>query len=229
MPVFNNVQMTCLPPNTTSTQQPLDAGTTSALKRRYIEVQYEHLLDALSGDVPPNKVYYIDQLTPIGKVDVWRNIPSTIFPNCWKHTGLCGRFNDDNLLDDNAEGIGENISNRISFMECTGLNGRMPISAILNFLDEDRCESLLSLNGLVTMLASEVSEDLCKEISAEEEGDLLGSINMSEKHKAVFLTKVWLLWWNQKSVWICARMSQPKRRRIHWAQSIFPGRKKQFS
>lgn len=60
----------------------------------------------------------------------------------------------------------------------------MSISAILNPLDEDLSEDLLSLESLSTTVVTEVSEDLCKGASAKEKEDPLVSIITSGKQKA---------------------------------------------
>lgn len=54
------------PPSSTSTLQPLDAHIIAALEKLK-RLQFEDALGVISGNVPPNKKYYIDQLTSTEK------------------------------------------------------------------------------------------------------------------------------------------------------------------
>lgn len=80
IPAYENVRINFLPSNYTSVLGPLVAGIIATLKRRYKKFQYEHAMDAIACDVSPNKVYFINQLLAIQKVeDVWQAMPSQTF------------------------------------------------------------------------------------------------------------------------------------------------------
>lgn len=55
IPVYDNVTILFLPPNTTSKLQPMDAGIIAALKRSYRKFQYKRAFDALEAVLAADK------------------------------------------------------------------------------------------------------------------------------------------------------------------------------
>jgi hypothetical protein len=84
---LSNVQVTFLPPNTTSRIQPMDAGIIAAFKKRYRSF---HLSHAIDRDAAGEKlIYKVDILKAMKWAKAaWNAITPETIANCWRHTGL---------------------------------------------------------------------------------------------------------------------------------------------
>jgi len=83
---LSNIEILCLPPNTTSKLQPLDAGIIAAVKRHYRRSQISYALDLLDAAKNP---YKVDQLQAMRwATGAWNNLDQSVIVNCWRHTGI---------------------------------------------------------------------------------------------------------------------------------------------
>ena len=83
---LRNVEIVCMPPNTASELQPLNAGITASFKKHYRKKQILWGLDQLDMGQNP---YKVDQLRAMQWMKgAWNNIDPSVFKNCWKNAGL---------------------------------------------------------------------------------------------------------------------------------------------
>ena len=84
-----NIEIVCLPPNTTSRLQPLDAGIIAAFKCQYRKRQLARVLDCIEAEKSKKDVYKASILEAMEwSMAAWRELKQSTLVNCWKHTGL---------------------------------------------------------------------------------------------------------------------------------------------
>lgn len=80
------LKILCLPPNTTSKFQPLDAGIIAAFKKHYRRKQILWGLDQMEEGGNSYKVHQLQAMRWIA--GSWQDLHQSVFANCWKHTSL---------------------------------------------------------------------------------------------------------------------------------------------
>ena len=136
---FRNVKVLCLPPNTTSKLQPLDAGIIAAFKKHYRKKQVLWGLDQLDVGENPYKVHQLRAMRWI--TAVWNTLDQSVFANCWRHTGLLNiSINTldlaiDLTLEDSTDAEFSEEFNR--FIQSTRIQSAMMLDDFLNPPTED--------------------------------------------------------------------------------------------
>lgn len=76
-----NVTLKFLPPSTTSTLQPLDAGIIRSFKARYRRHLVRWMVDNVTANISNAKLSIIDGIK--FAIDSWESIPPQLIENCW--------------------------------------------------------------------------------------------------------------------------------------------------
>ncbi len=94
---LTNIRVCMLPPNTTSSLQPMDAGIIASFKMHYKRRQLSHavqVIDELTEVTKENiskrkNLYAVDVLTAMQwATEAWEDVTPTTIRNCWSHTGI---------------------------------------------------------------------------------------------------------------------------------------------
>lgn len=188
---FQNVKVVFLPPNTTSMLQPLDAGIIAAIKRRYRSLQCEGALDSIKAGVRTEKIYCVDQLTAMRRVEnIWQTMPSSIFFNSWRHTKLVyGSL--DAVIDEEGEGIERQTGSTLQDLISPSDLSRISLSNLLNPVGEDVVEEMLSIEDLGEIAADVLREDSeMASAESDDEGYPMDCISYADREKALAIAKL---------------------------------------
>ena len=109
IPDLSNIEVHFLPPTTTSHLQPLDAGIIQCFKGHYRRSQLKHLVQCIDNDEPP--AISLKQAIRFIKL-AWDDVTERTIVNCWKHTGLIERENDE-VVDRNINVFTRNSDNML--------------------------------------------------------------------------------------------------------------------
>jgi hypothetical protein len=141
---FPNIEILCLPPNTTSKLQPMDAGIIASFKCHYRKRQLRHALDALDVGKSP---YKINQLQAMQWArEAWFNLDQSVLVNCWRHTTLLSdSANPIPPVDTTVNNIDEELIETYNqFLQVAEIQSAMPISDFINPPDEEQSHELLT-------------------------------------------------------------------------------------
>jgi len=136
-----NIEIVCLPPNTTSKLQPMDAGIISSFKRHYRRRQLSHALDLLDAAENP---YKVDQLTAMKwAVAAWRDLDQSVLVNCWKHTGILST--DDSAVLETLPTENDTFNREfIEFVQALNIQNPMSLENYINPAEEVCAHELLT-------------------------------------------------------------------------------------
>jgi hypothetical protein len=136
-----NIEVICLPPNTTSKLQPMDAGIIAAFKCHYRKKQLVHVLDCIEAGKSRNDVYKVSILEAMEwSTAAWGELTQSTIKNCWKHTGLLPNTTH-NILSIDRSVSGNNTEFSIiydHFLEVAAIQDPIPLIEYLNPLSEQQ-------------------------------------------------------------------------------------------
>jgi len=181
-----NVEIVCLPANTTSKLQPMDAGVIASFKRHYRRRQLSHALDLL--DAAKNR-YKVDQLTAMKwAVAAWRDVDQSVLANCWKHTGIlsiCWKHTGILSINDNDSAVSE-------VQPLTAENDAF-IEEFAEFIQNLKIEHPMSLEDYIEVYAYELLTDVeileAAQTVDEDAGQEKVEANLPEQEKVIILAK----------------------------------------
>jgi hypothetical protein len=177
-----NIDIVCLPPNTTSKLQPMDAGIIASFKCHYRRRQLSHALDLLDAAKNP---YKVDQLTAMKWViAAWRDLDQSVLVNCWKHTGIPST--DSTILEALPPANDTFIREFAEFIQGLNIQNPMLPENYINPAEEVYTHELLT-DVEILEAAQMVDEDEGQE---EAEANVSAPYtNLSEQEKVVALAK----------------------------------------
>jgi hypothetical protein len=108
---FSNLKIKCLPPNCTSHLQPLDAGIIRATKARYRNQLLRHILNRYDLNELYAKPTVLDAIRFFAAA--WKQVAIQTIKNCWRHTNILSKAQNDLLKDEVDETKVQNEEQRI--------------------------------------------------------------------------------------------------------------------
>jgi DDE superfamily endonuclease/Tc5 transposase DNA-binding domain len=145
---LQNVEILCLPPNTTSKLQPLDAGIIATFKKHYRRRQIAWGLDQLDVGENPYKVNQLQAMRWVRMV--WNALNPLVIGNCWRHTGLLDTSNNNqsniapSLSIDEEMADMEFAADFNNFIRITNIQSAMPLDDFLNPASESDVHEFLT-------------------------------------------------------------------------------------
>ena len=106
---LSNTEVLFLPPNTTSTLQPMDAGVIMSFKRHYRRYHIRWMLEQIEGgkDASDLKMDVLQAVRYI--VRAWDEVTPEVISNCWKSTKILPN----NVVSDNDYGDEDESNNNL--------------------------------------------------------------------------------------------------------------------
>jgi DDE superfamily endonuclease/Tc5 transposase DNA-binding domain len=177
------VKVMCLPPNTTSKYQPLDAGIIAAFKKHYRRRQISWGLDQMESGESPYKVHQLQAMRWIA--GCWRNLDQSVFANCWKHTSLLdidtsGQPSTDSTFEEDSTDA-ELSEDFDRFIRAANIRTAMSLDNFLNPEDEDVNVHVQLTDEEIVQSVQQVEEDEEQEEAETEAPSHHLNISVSEK------------------------------------------------
>ncbi|CAG8677585.1 14214_t:CDS:1 [Cetraspora pellucida] len=151
---LHNTTVHCLPPNTTSRLQPMDASIIMSFKHRY----HSYFIKWLLNQYKCGKDNKMNVLTAIKYIAcAWREILSETVHNCFKHIGILPVIQDNEELVSNYNDD-ELIKELHMDIEALCLQNVMDLDNFINYPEESDTTEILTDQKILNLTTSVVPE-----------------------------------------------------------------------
>lgn len=158
---LKSIEICFLPPNATSTIQPMDQGIIAAFKKRFRSYQLEHTLEKMDNcEVGRADIYKVDVLKAMRWCQsAWNDISSMTIRNCWMHSGILNRSSRP-ACDSATQAESRKIDAQLSVSMKRLTNSPFTIEEFIN-IDEDALQmpmDELDERDIIEMIEAEENE-----------------------------------------------------------------------
>lgn len=186
VPSLDNIDIIFMPPNTTTNEQPCNAGIISTVKIRYRSFQLDRALDLV--DESARDIYKVEVLTAMRAVKrIWNELPSSVIADSWRVSKF---LPGDESARTPVAPTGAEVADRTYLQdrvhELVPVLNRIPIDSFFHSKEEDDCIQRISDEGLIQHIVEENSHAYNKQEDVASETPLP---SLQEQLKALALAK----------------------------------------
>jgi hypothetical protein len=157
---LSNTEVLFLPPNTTSTLQPMDAGVIMSFKRHYRRYHIRWMLEQIEGgkDASDLKMDVLQAVRYI--VRAWDEVTPEVISNCWKSTKILPN----NVVSDNDYGDEDESNNNLlaelsDSIKKFNFPTVISVNEYLSFPEENVTFELPESDNIVSLFSREEVDD----------------------------------------------------------------------
>ena len=157
---LSNTEVLFLPPNTTSTLQPMDAGIIMSFKRHYRRYHIRWMLEQIEGgkDASDLKMDVLQAVRYI--VRAWDEVTPEVISNCWKSTKILPN----NVVSDNDYGDEDESNNNLlaelsDSIKKFNFPTVISVNEYLSFPEENVTFELPESDNIVSLFSREEVDD----------------------------------------------------------------------